>query len=166
MNKINLTEQDKKILLYGILGLLIFLLVTNKLKDLLNFFKSQDDTSEKKQETKAEIEKDIKEKEKILKPTFSDSIYLQRANLIHDSLKYSTIDDKPDTAENAIINTIFNDLDFLKLAQAYGVRQLYIFGIPDGSARDLTATVTKEFSSKRLERVNETLRKRGVTISF
>lgn len=108
--------------------------------------------------------KDLEKKQ--IKPTYSDSIYTQGANIIYNSLRYSFVADDYDAAENAIYRYVYNDADFLKLVSAYGKRNLTPFGVPVGDAIGLSETLVDQMKKTRVDRINKTLKTRGVTYQF
>lgn len=105
-------------------------------------------------------------KKKNIHPTYSDSQYSSAADSIYNFLRYSGISDDASGAENVLNRHLYNDADFLKLLAAYGKRNLTPFGIPVGGAIGLSATLTDQFSSTRLSKVNALLKSRGLTYQF
>ncbi|MEO0640792.1 MAG: hypothetical protein AAFY70_13765, partial [Bacteroidota bacterium] len=59
-----------------------------------------------------------------------------------------------------------NQADVLALIKAYGKRELQVFGLPDGPAKDLPSAISEELSQSRIDRINRTYQSKGITFRF
>jgi hypothetical protein len=80
------------------------------------------------------------------KLTYPPSQYLAWANIIHNSTMYGLGDNYG--AVKTILLLMKNNADVLKLAQAYGSRQNYVFGIPQGAKRDFFTNLRAELGDE------------------
>jgi hypothetical protein len=103
---------------------------------------------------------------KAIRPTYSDVMYSNAANIIYNALRYSAIADDYSGAENTIYRYVYNDADFLKLVAAYGKRMLTPFGVPVGAEIGLSETLVDQMFQSRVDRINQTLKTRGLTYKF
>jgi hypothetical protein len=88
------------------------------------------------------------------------------ADSIYNSMKFSATSDNKENIERQL-KTVQNDLDLLLLTQAYGVRQHYFFGIPDGNETTLIGQIgTGELSNKRIKSINEYYASKGIKFRF
>lgn len=115
-----------------------------------------------------EIENAIKKGQK---KSFPDSTYQSRANQIYEGMKYGIGDDYASVRN--ILMTMKNDLDVLSLNKAFGKRQAYVFGIPQGEPKDLFTFVRAELgneyggvSSAKMDAVNKDWQKKGIKYQF
>lgn len=97
------------------------------------------------------------------KESFPDIAYMNFADRLYQAMRYSGTDEK--TIYN-VFDQMKNDLDVLKLTQAYGVRQLYVFGLPDGNPKNLAESLASELSAREISSLNAILRKNQIKISF
>ena len=86
-------------------------------------------------------------------------------------MKYGLVDDYENFKKTLM--KMKNDLDVKKLVKAYGARQLYVFGIPDGDKLDLFTAVRSELgtewgglSSSKLTEVNKDWAKKKIKYKF
>lgn len=91
--------------------------------------------------------------------------YSSYADQIQDNLDKSSIADDKDLVEDVLLR-MENTIDVLQLIKAYGKRQRYFFGIPDGSATNLSQTILDEFKSTRINRVNKEYESRFINFQF
>jgi hypothetical protein len=127
--------------------------------------------SEKKRKEK-ELEEDLKDdikefEEKGQRQTYPDSSYLAFANTIYDSVRYCAGDDYGNVVDTC--RKMMNDVDVAKLQKAYGTRQRYCFGLPQGDKLDLFSTIQAELgqewaglTSYRVKQINEDWAKKGI----
>lgn len=109
----------------------------------------------------AELAKELK-KSNLTRP---ESEYYTAANIIHDSLQYSGIDDDADAAQRAFTTVINSPADLAFLKVVYGIRPLYFFGVTEGNY-DLLGTLAKEFSTSRKAETVSILAKKGVYLNL
>lgn len=105
--------------------------------------------------------------QKKYKATFQPSNYLAFANSIYEGTKYGIGDNYG--AVRDVLKKMQNDLDVLLLIKAYGARQNYIFGIPQGEKRDLFTNIREELgneffglSSSKLDAINTDWKKKNI----
>lgn len=128
----------------------------------------QKTTEEKKdKELLNSVDKEIKDLEKRMNPSFKQSEYLQYASTIHDSIMYCA-GDNYGTAEDTL-KKMKNDLDVALLVKAFGKRQDYCFGIPL-SEYTLFDYIQKELGNEwggttgyRVKNINADWKKKGIT---
>ena len=98
--------------------------------------------------------------------TYPPSNYLAFANTIHESVKYAVGDNYG--AVTDICKKMINNKDVQELIQAYGLRQLYFFGIPTGEPLDLFSTIKKELGDElglfsiRVSNINNNWKAKGI----
>ena len=143
MKDLNLTLEQKKYIGYALLGIGAFLVV-RKLKDWLT------------KPAKETIQDVIEEAGELKKQGMQSSRTLGQwklvADSIYNSMKFSATSDNKENIERQL-KMVQNDLDFLLLTQAYGVRQHYVFAVPDGDKTTLIGQIgTGELSDKRIKR--------------
>lgn len=114
-----------------------------------------------------EAGKEINALNKKYTPTFQPSNYLAFANSIYEGTKYGIGDNYGSVRD--ILKKMKNDLDVLLLIKAYGSRQNYIFGIPQGEKKDLFTNIREELgneffglSSSKLDAINEDWKKKNI----
>jgi hypothetical protein len=109
----------------------------------------------------------IKAKEQGLTPSYADSNYNTMANTIYNSMRYAVGDNYGlvvDTMKN-----MKNNLDVAKLIKAFGMKQDYVFGLPEGSPKDLFTFVQSELGNEygvanfRIKSINSDWAKKGIT---
>jgi len=157
MKDINLTAQQKKYIVYALLGVGAFLVI-RKLKDWLK--------KPAKETIKDVIEEADQLKKQGMKSTRSLGQWKLVADSIYNSMKASATSDNKSNIEKQL-KMVQNDLDFLLLTQAYGLRQHYIFGIPDGDKTTLIGQIaTGELSDKRIKSINANYATKGIKFRF
>jgi hypothetical protein len=98
--------------------------------------------------------------------TYPVSNYSAFANILHESMKYAVGDNYG--AVTDIMMKMQNDRDVITLIEAYGLRQLYFFGIPTGEPLDLFTTIKKELGdefgllSVRVSNINKDWKKKNI----
>jgi hypothetical protein len=113
------------------------------------------------------VDKEIKDLEKRMNPSFRQSEYLGYASTIHDSIKVC-LGDSYGTAEDTL-KKMKNDLDVALLIKAFGKRQDYCWGVPLGEYT-LFDYIQKELGSEwggitgyRVKNINADWKKKGIT---
>jgi hypothetical protein len=103
-----------------------------------------------------------------LSPTYPDSQYNLTANQIYDGMRYAAGDDYGSVETN--LKKMNNNLDVAMLVKAFGFRQDYLFGIPEGEPKDLFTFVKSELgneyfgiTSYRLKNINANWKGKGIT---
>jgi hypothetical protein len=103
-----------------------------------------------------------------VKPTFPDSTYFTMANTIYESMRYAVGDDYG-TVESTM-KKMKNDLDVAKLIKAFGKKQDYFFGIPEGQPKDLISFVQSELGNDyggltnyRIRNIQKDWNSKGIT---
>ena len=94
----------------------------------------------------ANAQKELTEFLKTQKLSYLPSQYEQFANIIYNSTMYGLGDNY-----NAVKDTLKlmkNNADVSKLITAYGSRQNYVFGIPQGEKRDLFTNIRAELGDE------------------
>jgi hypothetical protein len=107
-------------------------------------------------------------KQKGLTPSYPDSMYDSFANTCYEGMKYTVSDDYGSVADT--LKKMNNDLDVAKLIKAFGARQDYTFGIPEGSPKDLFTFVRSELGSEwggltsyRITSINKDWKGKGIS---
>lgn len=103
-----------------------------------------------------------------VKPTFPDSNYFTMANTIYESMRYAVGDDYG-TVESTM-KKMKNDLDVAKLIKAFGKKQDYFFGLPEGQPKDLISFVQSELGNDyggltnyRIRNIQKDWNSKGIT---
>lgn len=157
MKNLNLTLEQKKYIGYALLGIGAFLVI-KKLKDWLK--------KPAKETIKDVIEEADNLKKQGMQPTRSLGQWKLVADSIYNSMKFSATSDNKENIERQL-KMVQNDLDFLLLTQAYGVRQHYVFAVPDGDKTTLIGQIgTGELSDKRIESINANYAAKGIKFRF
>jgi len=106
-----------------------------------------------------------------LKSSFQESEYMTFANTIYEGMRYAVGDDYG-TVENTL-KKMKNNLDVAKLIKAFGFRQDYIFGLPEGDPKDLFTFVQSELGQEwggitgyRVSSINSNWKTKGITYSI
>lgn len=93
--------------------------------------------------------------------SWPESHYYTMADTIYNSLRYSGIqDDKPKA--KGLLYYMYNDVDVAKLSAAYGTRQHYLSGIPDGPPKNLFTIIREEFPVSYITEINSLWAGRGI----
>ena len=167
-----LNEKEKLIIVGGaviITGGLLFYFS----KNLLEFLGIAPDAEDKAEKTEAK-EKEKKQetaqaaKVKVLinkgtSPSYPEIDYINAANVIHDNTKRVTLDDNDEIAVNELLRYTPKQIDFEKIAEAYGIREHFgLLGVSMGK-RNLIQCLTQELSSKEKNRINKEFARRKLT---
>lgn len=115
------------------------------------------------------IQDDIKSFENNgLKLSYPAGQYPLFANTIYESMRYCVGDDYGSVVST--LKKMKNDLDVAKLIQAYDIRQLYCFGFPSGTPKDLFTAVNAELGNEylgitnyRVKDINKDWKAKGIT---
>jgi hypothetical protein len=167
-----LNEKEKIVIVGGaviIVGGLLFYFS----KNLLEFIGIKPDAEEKAEKTEAkkkekELETAQEDKVKILinkgaTPSYLPATYLNAANVIHDNTKRVILDDNDKIAVAELLRYTPKQIDFEKIAEAYGVREHFGFlGVSMGK-RNLIQCLTQELSSSEKNKINAVFKTRGLT---
>ena len=125
---------------YAILGGGIFL--TYKIYKLM--FKTEQEQSNKLIES--QTQKELTNYLKNTKLSYAPSQYTQWANIIYNSTMYGLGDNYG--AVRDVLKLMKNNADVAQLILAYGSRQNYVFGIPQGAKRDLFTNLQAELGDE------------------
>jgi hypothetical protein len=102
-----------------------------------------------------------------MKQSYDNSNYNTMANTIYNSMRYAIGDNYGLVVDT--MKKMKNDLDVAKLIKAFGMKQDYIFGLPEGSPKDLFTFVQSELGSEfgalnfRISQINSDWSKKGIT---
>ena len=115
----------------------------------------------------SQTNKDLKDLERQgIQKTMSQSEIEALANQVHNAIRYSAVADDKGRAEALLKARPQNQADVLSLIQAYGDRQLHMFGLPDGGLKDLPTSISEELSNSRIERINQVYASKGIRFRF
>lgn len=122
----------------------------------------------KNKELANNIDTEIKKHSSTLKPSYSESNYNTFANTIYESMRYAIGDDYGTVVST--LKKMKNDLDVAKLIKAFGFKQDYTFGLPEGEPKDLFTFVQSELGQEyggvtnyRIGQINSDWEKKGIT---
>ena len=107
----------------------------------------------------------IPELESRVQPSYSDVQYSSYADSLYNSMRYSLVADNYSEAER-ILKTLLNDLDVMKVIEAYGTRIERYFGIPVDGAKTLPEQVRNDLSTARIDRINSDYQSKGIKFRF
>lgn len=96
-----------------------------------------------------------------IKPNFTDFQYQQWADAAYEGMKYSNVADDDDAVIGAA-KYMLNDADVVKWAAAYGSRQLYYFGLPDGPVKTLFQAMATDLKESSKREINNDWTKKGI----
>ena len=120
--------------------------------------------TKEQQQTTTTVKSDIvKEESKGEQQSFSNSNYKTFADRLYSAMNTSGTDE---AAIFSVFQQMKNRIDVLKLIEAYGVRQLYVFGVPVGGKQNLSQALSDELSSSDIAKVNQILFKKGINYKF
>jgi len=160
-----LPVKTKRIVTIGV-GIAVVLV----LKKVYDFFLREDISvyRQNKQLTSNVDQEIAKWRMKGLSPTYPDSQYNLTANQIYDGMRYAAGDDYGSVEKN--LKKMNNNLDVAMLVKAFGFRQDYLFGIPEGEPKDLFTFVKSELgneyfgiTSYRVKNINANWKGKGIT---
>ncbi|MCI4667441.1 MAG: hypothetical protein MRZ79_04715 [Bacteroidia bacterium] len=120
----------------------------------------------KSEETEARVDGEAakelkKEAQKGNFPSLSSFQLKAFADQVYSVLKHSAVADDKARAET-LLKEMNNQADVLGLIAAYGKKQHYWFGLPDGEPQDLPAAISRELSASAIRRVNKLYQERGI----
>lgn len=148
---LTLFKQYKNVILISVAAYLIYLVA----KYIINKIKEKDDPIVDPDELDVIIE------ETGQKPTYYPSQYKQFADAIFTVMNNSAVSEAPNKILYDAVKQLKNKVDWLKLIQAYGVRQLRWFGLPDGNPKNLIEALSDE---DHLNKVRAILAEKGINI--
>ena len=149
-----LTKKNVTYAAYAIGGLIVA-------KKIFDYFKS-----DSKKTIKDVIEEADELKKQGMQSTRSLGQWKLVADSIYNSMKFSATSDNKENIERQL-KMVQNDLDLLLLTQAYGVRQHYVFALPDGDKTTLIGQIgTGELSDKRIKSINANYAAKGIKFRF
>lgn len=120
--------------------------------------------AKEQQQTATTVKSDIvKEESKGEQQSYSNSNYKTLADKLYSAMNTSGTDE---AAIYSVFEQMKNKIDVLKLVEAYGVRQLYQFGVPIGGKQNLAQALSDELSSNEIAKVNQILFKKGINYKF
>lgn len=116
----------------------------------------------------SKAEQELKNFQQSQKLTYLPSQYEQFANIIYNSTMYGIGDNYG--AVRDVLKLMKNNSDVAKLILAYGSRQNYVFGIPQGEKRDLFTNIRAELGDEyfgiytgKLEEIRNDWAKKKIT---
>jgi hypothetical protein len=124
--------------------------------------------AKEQQQTTTSIKTDIqKEAAKGEQPSYSDSNYKTLADKLYSAMNTSGTNL---SQIYSVFEQMKNKIDVLKLIEAYGVRQLYTFGVPTGGQQNLAQALSDELNDmwpfEELKKINQILFKKGINYKF
>jgi hypothetical protein len=108
----------------------------------------KDDVTRNNQAVQTQTQKELEEYLKTNKLSYPISQYSTWANTIYNSTMYGLGDNYG--MVKTILLLMKNNADVSKLITAYGSRQNYVFGIPQGPPRDLLTNIRAELGDEYL----------------
>jgi len=159
----NEKKFDIKPFLYLFGGIGAYLLIKPILNSL-GITKSAE-AAKQEEENKKAIENYLKPSPADGTPTKSAGEWGILANSLYRSMRFSFIDDDYDEAL-IVLKTPKNEADMKLLIKAFGFRQEYSFGMPDGPPKDLVQMVKSNLSRKYKDAINAAYRDRKIKIRF
>ena len=152
--KINIKAKDMA--LYGGVALGLFVLA----KKFGVFSKKPSTVIRKEQES--ELETDIIKEERKSSPSYSDSQFNDFADKIYNAMFCSIFicaDGTDQKAIYAVLRSLKNNLDWLKLKEAFGYRRVEYTTRNAGLVESLNA----DLSTSQIKEVNKILQQQGIT---
>jgi hypothetical protein len=120
--------------------------------------------AKEQQQTTTAVKTDIaKEEAKGVQATYNNANYKTLADKLYSAMNTSGTDE---SAIFSVFQQLKNNIDVLKLIEAYGTRQLYTFGIPTGGQQNLSQALTDELSSSDIAEINKILFTKGINYKF
>jgi hypothetical protein len=159
----NLSAQEKQILFYAVIFIVVYYLVIRPLFIKVGLKKDPEvlATEERKQE---QIATQIKEIAKTQKPTKSSAEWQVIADQIYSDLRYSAVSDNKADAGYQVAR-VKNDADFWELYRLFGKRREYLFGIPQ-NLQDLSQFIRSNLSEKAIKTINNNYASKGIKFRF
>lgn len=162
----NQTDNAKAIAIVLVAGVIVVTVATlgNEIMKFLGFKDSEEDKKAKAAQAAilATTGSDIKNYiAKGIRPSYTDAQYLKAASIIQNATNKSALDDKDDVAIREILYWTPKEVDYLKLCEAFGSRDHFMFGVSKG-LRTLPELIAQEFSDKEKGKINAAWAKRGL----
>lgn len=152
--KINIKAKDMA--LYGGVALGLFVLAKK-----FGVFSKKPSAVIRKDQQK-ELEEDIKKQERKSSPSYSDSQFNDFADKIYNAMFCSIFicaDGTNEKAIYAVLRRLNNNLDWLKLKEAFGFRRIEFTTRNAGLVESLNA----DLSSRQINEVNKILQQQGIS---
>lgn len=150
--------------IYLIGGIGAYLLVIKPILNSLGITKSAE-AAKQEQENKAKREDYLKPTRTDGTPTKSPGEWAIIADQIYRSMRFSWISDDYDITLYELKRPK-NEADMKLLLKAFGFRQEYSAGIPDGPPKDLKQMVNDNLSRKYIDAINAAYRDRKISFRF
>jgi len=102
-----------------------------------------------------------------MQQSYPDTQYKAYANSVYDVMRYAVGDEYGAVEE--IMKKMQNDIDVALLIDAFGIRQNYAFGIPNGDPIDMITMIKNELGNEyffldyRVQRINRDWQTKGIT---
>ena len=154
MPKVNIKAKD--LALYGGVALGLFVLAKK-----FGVFSKKTSAVIRKDQQK-ELEEDIKKQERKSSPSYSDSQFNDFADKIYNAMFCSIFicaDGTDEKAIYAVLRRLNNNLDWLKLKEAFGFRRIEFTTRNAGLVESLNA----DLSSRQINEVNKILQQQGIS---
>jgi hypothetical protein len=152
--KVNIKAKD--LALYGGVALGLFVLSKK-----FGVFSKKPSAVIRKDQQK-ELEEDIKKQERKSSPSYSDSQFNDFADKIYNAMFCSIFicaDGTDEKAIYAVLRRLNNNLDWLKLKEAFGFRRIEFTTRNAGLVESLNA----DLSSRQINEVNKILQQQGIS---
>tara|TARA_E500000178_G_C16819058_1_gene660629 strand:- start:159 stop:638 length:480 start_codon:yes stop_codon:yes gene_type:complete len=152
--KVNIKAKD--LALYGGVALGLFVLAKK-----FGVFSKKPSAVIRKDQQK-ELEEDIKKQERKSSPSYSDSQFNDFADKIYNAMFCSIFicaDGTDEKAIYAVLRRLNNNLDWLKLKEAFGFRRIEFTTRNAGLVESLNA----DLSSRQINEVNKILQQQGIS---
>jgi hypothetical protein len=158
------------IVIYYLKGAFVSILEGLGLKETKEVKETEKAPSETVKSTDKEIKDEIKKNQKsnvltkaqkaLILPTYNDAKYAALADTLYEAFNHTGTNLKD--VEN-VFAQLKNSIDVKKLIVAYGVKQIYVFGLPDGKPSNLLGHLISENAK---ETANKGLQKNKVYYQF
>jgi hypothetical protein len=174
-----MNEKNVKLGIMIVIAAIVIFYLTGAFKTLLEGLGLKDtkeakDTEKAPAETVKSTEKDLKDEIKqnqnsknltkaqkaLVLPTFNKAKYEALANTLYEAFNHTGTNNT--TVEN-VFSQLKNVADVKSLIIAYGVKQIYVFGLPDGKPSNLLGHLVSEGA---VDAANKGLEKNKVYYKF
>jgi hypothetical protein len=159
----NLSAQEKQILFYAVIFIVVYYLVIRPLFIKVGLKKDPEVLATEERKTE-QIAEQIKEIAKTQKPTKSTAEWQVIADQIYSDLRYSAVSDNKADAGYQVAR-VKNDADFWELYRLFGKRKEYLFGIPQ-NLQDLSQFIRSNLSEKAIKTINNNYASKGIKFRF
>jgi hypothetical protein len=159
----NLSAQEKQILFYAVIFIVVYYLVIRPLFIKVGLKKDPEVIATEERKTE-QIAEQIKEIAKTQKPTKSTAEWQVIADQIYSDLRYSAVSDNKADAGYQVAR-VKNDADFWELYRLFGKRKEYLFGIPQ-NLQDLSQFIRSNLSEKAIKTINNNYALKGIKFRF